>query len=83
MCEKIRFTVSCEKSSKDLPLGTMSLKSVWFFSTCGFWDDIMGSQKKTEISFCPFGSFSKEKTSENSPPLSVRITGMTVAGSKP
>lgn len=72
--EKIRLTVSCEKPSKEDPFGTMSRKSVWFFSMKGFWEEHMGSQKNKGISFRPSPSFSKEKTSENSPPLSHRRT---------
>lgn len=54
----------------------MLRNKVWLFSTCGFCQEQLESQKKTDVSFDPFKSFSKANTLLNSPPLSVSKAGM-------
>ena len=69
--------------SKLQPLGQMSRRSVWFFSTLGFWQERIGSQKNNRVSTFPLRSRSIALISANSPPLSVKINGKYVLKERP
>lgn len=83
MCEKMILSFFWSSMSKLQPLGQMSRRSVWFFSTLGFWQERIGSQKNNRVSTFPLLSRSIALISANSPPLSVKINGKYVLKERP
>lgn len=59
--EKIKSTMSWEKALKLRPFGTMSRKRVWFFLTCGFWEERMGRRKTGGFSGSRLSRFQKRR----------------------
>ena len=83
ICDARRWQSSCVSLAKDVPLGKTYLIYSWFFSIEPFCQDALGSQKKTFDNLSPFiRESSMLSGSENSVPLSVRITSNSLENSK-
>lgn len=74
--ENTKLAASWLNPSKLSPFGTMSRKSVWFFSTLGFWLERQGPQKNILVCASPSTPFPNAATFENSPPLPVKSSGI-------
>ena len=70
----MRLACVCVSASNETPLGNISRTISWLRSSCDFWFEFMGSQKKTHVLRIFSLVNSMPEGLENSVPQSVRIT---------